>query len=136
MPLQAPSRSVPGSHIHITAGTGPITDIDWTSAVDGRHCMLIFDVAATMTHGANLVLPGGVNHDFAPDDKCFVWQDSGDKVYVHPLKARKPKFSGHLRWGAGGKCRGVCLPGKRSAVVSGIDDRLGGQGQDGCDGTG
>ena len=79
-----------GSHIHITAGTGPITDIDWSSAVDGRHCMLIFDVAATMTHGANLVLPGGVSHDFAPDDKCFVWQDSGDKVYVYPLKARKP----------------------------------------------
>ena len=83
-----------GSHIHITAGTGPITDIDWSSAVDGRHCMLIFDVAATMTHGANLVLPGGVSHDFAPDDKCFVWQDSGDKVYVYPLKARKPKFLG------------------------------------------
>jgi hypothetical protein len=83
-----------GSHIHITTGTGPITDIDWTSAVDGRHCMLIFDVVATMAHSANLVLPGGVSHDFAPDEKCFVWQDSGDKVYVYPLKARKPKFSG------------------------------------------
>jgi hypothetical protein len=84
----------PGSHIHITAGTGPITDIDWSSAVDGRHCMLIFDVAATMTHGANLVLPGGVSHDFAIDDRAIVLQDNGDKVYVHPLKARKPKFMG------------------------------------------
>ena len=136
MPLRAPSRLVPGSHIHITAGTGPITDIDWSSAVDGRHCMLIFDVAATMTHGANLVLPGGVSHDFAIDDNAIVLQDSGDKVYVYPLKARKPKFLGHLRWGAGSKRRGVCLPGKRSAVVSGIDARLGDQGQDGGDGTG
>ena len=83
-----------GSHIHITAGTGPITDIDWTSAVDGRHCMLIFDVAATMTHGANLVLPGGVSHDFGVDDRAIVLQDNGDKVYVYPLKARKPKFLG------------------------------------------
>jgi hypothetical protein len=83
-----------GSHIHITAGTGPITDIDWASAVDGRHCMLIFDVAATMIHGANLVLPGGVSHDFGVDDRAIVLQDNGDKVYVYPLKARKPKFLG------------------------------------------
>lgn len=83
-----------GSHIHITAGTGPITDIDWSSAVDGRHCMLIFDVAATMMHGANLMLPGGVSHDFGVDDRAIVLQDNGDKVYVYPLKARRPKFLG------------------------------------------
>lgn len=83
-----------GGLFHITAGSGPVTDIDFATAKDGRHALLIFDVAVTFTHGANLVCPGGVDATFAADEMALVYQDNGDKVYVRPLKARKPKYMG------------------------------------------
>jgi hypothetical protein len=69
-----------GGYFHIT-GTTTITDIDFGTAVNGRHAVLIFDGALTLTHNATtLPLPGSANITTAAGDILFVWQDNADNV--------------------------------------------------------
>ncbi len=71
-----------GGFFHIT-GTTTITDIDFTTAKNGRAAILIFDSALTLTHNATtLLLPGAANITTATGDRCCVVQDSSDNVYV------------------------------------------------------
>jgi hypothetical protein len=70
-----------GGYFHVT-GTATITDIDFSTAKDGRFAWVIFDGALTLTHnGTTLILPGGANIATAAGDRaCFI-QDNGDNVY-------------------------------------------------------
>lgn len=73
--------SGPERYFHITGSTGPITDIDFTDAVDGRWAWLIFDSTPTITHNATtLILPGGANIVAAAGDRALFIQDSTDNV--------------------------------------------------------
>jgi hypothetical protein len=68
-------------YYHITGSTGPITDIDFTDAVDGRWAWLIFDSTPTLTHNATtLKLPGGANIVAAAGDRALFVQDATDNV--------------------------------------------------------
>lgn len=68
-------------YYHITGSTGPITDIDFTDAVDGRWAWLIFDSTPTITHNATtLKLPGGTSITAAAGDRGLFVQDSSDNV--------------------------------------------------------
>lgn len=71
-----------GSLFHIT-GTTTITDIDFTTAKNGRRATLIFDAALTLTHNSTTMkLPGAANITTAAGDRCVVVQDSSDNVVV------------------------------------------------------
>jgi hypothetical protein len=73
--------SGPERYFHITGSTGPITDIDFTDAVDGRWAWLIFDSTPTITHNATtLQLPGGANIVAAAGDLGLIIQDATDNV--------------------------------------------------------
>jgi hypothetical protein len=73
--------SGPERYFHITGSTGPITDIDFTDAVDGRWAWLIFDSTPTITHNATtLKLPGGANIVAEAGDRGLFIQDSSDNV--------------------------------------------------------
>jgi len=69
-----------GGLFHVTGTTG-ITDIDFATAKDGRSVWLIFDAALTLTHSANLVLPGGANITTVPNDRALFVQENADVVY-------------------------------------------------------
>lgn len=69
------------SFFHVT-GTTTITDIDFTTASNGRWAWFIFDGALTLTHNATtLVLPGGANITTAANDRALFVQDATDNVY-------------------------------------------------------
>ncbi|RWB65452.1 hypothetical protein [Mesorhizobium sp.] len=69
-----------GGYFHIT-GTTTITDIDWTTAKDGRPALVIFDGALTLTHNAaTLKLPGNANITTAAGDRALFVQDASDNV--------------------------------------------------------
>ena len=70
-----------GGYFHITGTTG-ISDIDFATPKDGRCAILVFDGALTLTHGANLILPGAANIITAAGDVAFVVQDNGDAVRI------------------------------------------------------
>lgn len=68
---------------HITAGTGPVTDIDFATPWDGRPAIIIADVAFTLTHNATtLICPGGANLSVSAGDRLTIVQDSGDNIIV------------------------------------------------------
>ncbi len=70
-----------GRYFHVT-GTTTITDIDWSTATDGREAILVFDGILTLTHNAtSLILPGGANITTAAGDRAAFIQDSSDNVY-------------------------------------------------------
>ena len=70
-----------GRYFHVT-GTTAITDIDWSTATDGREAVLVFDGVLTLTHNAtSLILPGGANITTAAGDRAAFIQDSTDNVY-------------------------------------------------------
>lgn len=75
-----------GNWFHITGVTG-ISDIDFTTATNGRVVELYFDGIVTLTHSANLALPGSVNYTTAAGDIIRVRQDNGDAVKVQIFKA-------------------------------------------------
>lgn len=52
--------------INVTAGSGPTTAFDNVAA--GVFRLLRYGVAATVNHGASLLLPGSVNHSFVAGD--------------------------------------------------------------------
>lgn len=71
-----------GGLFHIT-GTTTITDIDFSTAKNGRAAWLIFDGALTLTHNSTtLVIDGGASVVTAAGDMAFVVQDASDNVYV------------------------------------------------------
>jgi len=72
-----------GGFFHIT-GTTTITDIDFATDKSGRHAILVFDGALTLTHNATtLILPGGANITTAAGDACLVVSEDGsDNVRV------------------------------------------------------
>jgi hypothetical protein len=73
--------SGPERYFHITGSTGPITDIDFTDAVDGRWAWLIFDSTPTITHNATtLILPGATSITAAAGDRALFIQDATDNV--------------------------------------------------------
>ena len=63
-----------GNTRHIT-GTTTITSLG-TAPQAGRWQKIIFDGALTLTHGANLNLPGSANITTAADDFAFVYADT------------------------------------------------------------
>lgn len=69
-----------GGFVHIT-GTTTITDLDFTTATDGRTMKVIFDGILTLTHNSTtLKLPGGANITTAAGDRAEFVQDSGDNI--------------------------------------------------------
>ena len=63
-----------GNTRHIT-GTTTITSLG-TASQAGQWQKIIFDGALTLTHGANLNLPGGANITTAADDFAWVYADT------------------------------------------------------------
>ena len=63
-----------GNTKHIT-GTTTITSLG-TAPQAGAHMWVIFDGALTLTHGANLSLPGSANITTAADDMAYVYADT------------------------------------------------------------
>ena len=63
-----------GNTVHIT-GTTTITSFG-TAPQAGAWMKVIFDGALTLTHGANLNLPGSANITTAADDFAFVYADT------------------------------------------------------------
>jgi hypothetical protein len=73
--------SGPERYFHLTGSTGPITDIDFTDAVNGRWAWLIFDSTPTITHNSTtLKLPGGASIVAAVGDRGLFIQDASDNV--------------------------------------------------------
>lgn len=70
-----------GGYFHVTGTTG-ISDIDFAPPKDGRFALIMFDGALTLTHGANLMLPGAANITTAAGDSCLVVQDNDDAAKV------------------------------------------------------
>lgn len=69
-----------GGFFHIIGSTGPIADIDWATAKNGRWAWVYFDSTPTLTHSASLLLPGGANITAAAGDRALFIQDNGDNV--------------------------------------------------------
>ena len=63
-----------GNTVHIT-GTTTITSFG-TAPQAGAWMKVIFDGALTLTHGANLYIPGAANITTAADDFAFVYADT------------------------------------------------------------
>ena len=78
-----------GGLFHITGTGGPVTDIDFGTAKDGRFALLIIDSTPTFTHGSTLKISGGENWAPTADDMALVYQDNGDTVYLIPLPRTK-----------------------------------------------
>lgn len=72
-----------GLLFHITAGTGPVLDIDFATPWDGRYAILVADVAFSLTHNATtLLIPGGANLNLSAGDRLLLAQDAGDNILV------------------------------------------------------
>lgn len=61
-------------------GVATITDIDFAIPKDGRKAWLYFSGALTLTHSANLQLPGSANIVTAAGDRALIIQWAGDQV--------------------------------------------------------
>lgn len=69
-----------GGYFHIT-GTVTITDMDWTTAKNGRWAWVVFDGILTLTHnGTTLNLPTNANITTAAGDRALFVQDAGDNI--------------------------------------------------------
>jgi hypothetical protein len=67
-----------GNFVHVTGSTGPITSFG-TAPVAGRRVTVTFDSTPTITHGANLVLPGAANIVAAAGDVATFRADTTTK---------------------------------------------------------
>jgi hypothetical protein len=77
-----------GNTIHVT-GTTTITSFG-TAPNAGAWRYLIFDASLTLTDGANLNLPGGVNYSTSADDIAFVYAETTTlfKVLIFPVDGK------------------------------------------------
>ena len=64
-----------GNTIHVTGSTGPITSFGTAPRV-GAWRKVIFDGTPTLTHAANLNLPGSANIIAAADDFAYIYADT------------------------------------------------------------
>lgn len=69
-----------GNTIHVT-GTNTITSLG-TAPQAGAYKMVIFDGALTLTHGANLLLPGSANITTSANDWMLVYADTTTQLDV------------------------------------------------------
>jgi hypothetical protein len=114
----------PERYFHITGSTGPITDIDFTDAVDGRWAWLIFDSTPTLTHNATtLVLPGAANIVAAAGDSALFVQDSSDNIiclaYIRAAQAPYTTGTFTPNMSFGGSSTGV------TGTFSGVYTKIG-----------
>lgn len=70
--------------LFLITGTGAsIADIDFATAKDGRHAMLLINASGnTLVHSSTLNVPGSVNYPLQAGDRVLVWQFSGDTVWT------------------------------------------------------
>ena len=69
-----------GGYAHVT-GTTTITDIDFSTATNGRWAYIVFDGVLTLTHNATtLILPGGSDITTAAGDSALFIQDNADNI--------------------------------------------------------
>lgn len=69
-----------GDYVHIT-GTTTITDLDFTTARNGKSIKVVFDGILTLTHhSTTFVLPTGANITTAAGDTAEFVQDSSDNI--------------------------------------------------------
>ena len=83
-----------GGTLHIT-GTTTITSFG-TAPYAGAWKKVIFDGALTLTHGANLSLPGSANITTAADDMAFVYADTTTQFDVLYFKKNGAQVVGGL----------------------------------------
>ena len=83
-----------GNTLHIT-GTTTITSFG-TAPQAGAWKKVIFDGALTLTHGANLSLPGSANITTAADDMAFVYADTTTQFDVIYFKKSGAAVNGGL----------------------------------------
>lgn len=82
-----------GNTVHVT-GTTTITSFGTAPRV-GAWRKVIFDGALTLTHGANLSLPGSANITTAADDFAFVYADTTTQFDVIYFKKNGEPVVGH-----------------------------------------
>ncbi len=76
--------SVGGNTIHITGSTG-ITSFGTAPNV-GAIQLVVFDAGLTLTHSANLNLPGAVDFSPAAGDMALIYADTTTQLDVWPIK--------------------------------------------------
>lgn len=81
-----------GDSLHIT-GTTTITSFG-TAPYAGATKRIIFDGALTLTHGANLNLPGAANITTAAGDSCLVYADTTTQLDVFDYTRQSGATSG------------------------------------------
>lgn len=69
-----------GDTVHVT-GTTTITSFG-TAPQAGAYKRVIFDGALTLTHGANLNIPGSTNITTATNDNCLVYADTTTQLDI------------------------------------------------------
>jgi hypothetical protein len=72
--------SIGGASVHVT-GANAITSLGSAPSV-GATKLVIFDGALTLTHGVNLVIPGGVNLTTAAGDVMLVYAETISEIRV------------------------------------------------------
>lgn len=70
-------------HITGTVGFGGLP----AAPQPGTWRWVMFDDVLTLTHGANFILPGGINYTTAQGDMALVYADTTTKFYVHLFPA-------------------------------------------------
>lgn len=85
--------STTGNTVHVT-GTTTITSLGTAPQV-GATRWVIFDGALTLTHGANLRLPGAANITTAADDTMLVYADTTTQLdVISYVRAAVPPIAG------------------------------------------
>lgn len=107
-----------GRTFHITGSTGPITDIDFATAKDGREAVIVFDATPTLTHSATLQLPGAANITAAVGDRMGLHQDNGDTIIVDWYQ--KADGTPVISSGGGSSCRTTGTTSRTSSTLSDV----------------
>jgi hypothetical protein len=80
-----------GNTVHVT-GTTTITSFG-TAPQAGAMRWVIFDGALILTHGANLNIPGGLDHTTIAGDACLVYADTTTQLNVIQYSSNVVPFS-------------------------------------------
>lgn len=92
-----------GDFFHITGSSWTCTDVDFTTAKDGRGAWLYIDGTGTFTHnGTTLQCPGNVDLVVAAGDRIYLKQDNGDNIIIMEYRRGSiPPNSGLVKLAAG-----------------------------------